>query len=95
MTSILNTKGVSDKIVFETLESNFASFVNDGINTDLTFEFTKNDNYILVSVPSISQIDRYMITVTEDIVTLTNNSIAYKTELLDQKLESFIHAVVD
>jgi len=95
MIKIANNKGVSADIFYDTIKSTLTDFVNEQLKTQLTFEFEKIADTIVIKQPVVTDNVLYLITVHENEVIVNKNAGTFNVPLFEDRLIAFAHIVVD
>jgi hypothetical protein len=92
MISINNVQPLSPETLFELFKTEFSSYVNDSLGSNLTVEFAHVSDIINISFPEIIEGNAYTLTVGENSIEVTDhtNEGTYNTELLEQQLLEFL-----
>ena len=95
MIKIQNKKGITAAIFFAAIKTTFTDFINDDLKTKLVFEFTKVDDTILITQPAIKEKADYAVTFVDNEVLVTKADQSDLVPLFEERLNAFIHIVVD
>jgi len=92
MTAINNVQPLSSDSLFDLLKTEFPTYVNEQLGSNLTVEFARVSDIVNISFPEIIEGNAYTITVGEDSLEITDHTTegTYNTELLEQKLIEFL-----
>ncbi|MBE9586948.1 hypothetical protein IM792_21045 [Mucilaginibacter sp. JRF] len=93
MTTLKNVQPLSAEKLFDLLKTEFASYIDSKLNTNLSVEFAHVYNVINISFPEIIEGTMFTLIVNDDEIVLSNNSpnTEYNTELLEQHLSEFLN----
>ncbi|WP_442588816.1 hypothetical protein ACSBL2_22535 [Pedobacter sp. AW31-3R] len=95
MITIPNNKGVTADIFYATAKSTFTDYMNLGLKSNQTFEFTNIEDTIIIRQPDISEYDLYTLIFTDTAIILSKNEQVFQVPLFEERLIAFIHIAVD
>jgi hypothetical protein len=92
MNTIQNVHPLNAEKLFDILKKEFADYVNQKLNANLSIEYTHVYDIINVSFPEVIEGTVFTITVTDDELTVSINDTdsEYNIELLEQHLMAFL-----
>lgn len=92
MIAINNVQPLSAAQLTDILKTDFPSFVNEQLGSNLAVEFEHVSNFVNVGFPEVIDGNAYTITVGEDNLELTDHTTegTYNAELLEQQLVAFL-----
>lgn len=92
MISINNVQPLSPEGLFDLLKTEFPSYVNEQLGSNLTIEFAHVSDIVNISFPEIIEGNAYTLTVGDDRIEVTDHTIGgtYNAELLEQHLVNFL-----
>jgi hypothetical protein len=93
MTVIKNINAFSAEALFDLLKREFASEINNKLDSSLSVEFAHVYDVINVSFPEIIEGTVFTLIVNENEIELSNNGddTEYNTDLLEQNLIEFLN----
>jgi hypothetical protein len=92
MATIKNVKPLSAEKLFDLLKTEFADYINEKLDSNLSIEYAHVYDVINVSFPEVIEGPALTITVTEDELTVTVHASDsdYNTDLLEEQLIAFL-----
>jgi hypothetical protein len=92
MISINNVQPLSPEGLFDLLKTDFPTYINEQLGSNLAVEFAHVSDIINISFPEIIDGNAFTITVTDAALDLTDHTTegTYNTELLQQHLVEFL-----
>lgn len=92
MATIKNIQPLSAEKVFDLLKTEFADYINDKLDSNLSIEYAHVYDVINISFPEVIQGPALTITVTEDELTVEVQATEsdYNIELLEEQLIAFL-----
>ena len=92
MTAIDNVQPLSPESLFELLKTEFPTYVNEQLGSNLAVEFAHVADIVNVSFPEIIDGNAYTIIVGDKSLEITDHTTdgTYNTELLEQHLMEFL-----
>ena len=92
MTKINNVQPLSAEALFNILKSDFATGINNKLNSSMRVEYAHVYDVINVYFPEVIEGTVFTVTVIEKEIELSNNgdNTGYNTELLEQNLHEFL-----
>jgi hypothetical protein len=93
MTTIKNVQPLSAEKLFDLLKTQFGSYIDSKLDTNLSIEYAHVYDVINISFPEIIEGTVFTLIVNEEQVELSNNgrNTEYNTDLLEQHLEAFLN----
>lgn len=93
MTTLKNVQPLSAEKLFDLLKTEFASYIDSKLDTNLAVEFAHVYDVINISFPEITEGTVFTLIVNDDEIELSDNSqnAEYNTELLEQHLMEFLN----
>jgi hypothetical protein len=92
MISINNVQPLSPEALFDLLKTEFPTYVNEQLGSNITVEFAHVSDIVNISFPEVIDGNAYTLTVTEESIEVTDHTTEgnYNTELLEQHLVEFL-----
>lgn len=92
MISINNVQPLSPEALFDLCKTEFPTYVNELLGSNLNVEFAHVADIINISFPEIIDGNAYTLTVNENTIEVTDHTTegTYNTELLEQHLVEFL-----
>jgi hypothetical protein len=93
MTTIKNVKPLSAEKLFDLLKTQFGTYIDAKLDTNLAIEYAHVYDVINISFPEIIEGTVFTLIVNDNEVELSNNGekTEYNTELLEQHLLEFLN----
>jgi hypothetical protein len=92
MIAIKNVQPLSAAQLTEILKTEFPSFVDQKLGSNIAVEFVHVSDFVNISFPEVMEGNAFTITVSENNLELTDHTIqgTYNAELLRQQLVEFL-----
>jgi hypothetical protein len=92
MTTIKNVHPLSAEKLFDLLKTQFSSYIDSKLDTNLSIEYAHVYDVINISFPEIIEGTVFTLIVNDNEVELSNNgeNTEYNTDLLEQHLVEFL-----
>jgi len=92
MIEINNVQPLSPEELFDLLKTEFPSYLNNLLGSNVTVEFAHVANIINITFPEVIEGNAYTLTVSDEQIEITDHTeeSSYNTELLEQHLIAFL-----
>lgn len=92
MISINNVQPLSSESLFDLLKTEFPTYVNEKLGSNLAVEFAHVSDIVNISFPEVIEGNAYTLTVTQNTIDVTDHTTggSYNTELLEEHLITFL-----
>ncbi|TKC09167.1 hypothetical protein [Pedobacter frigoris] len=92
MISINNIQPLSPEALFDLLKTDFPTYINEQLGSNLNVEFAHVSDVVNISFPEVIEGNAYTLTIGDDQIEITDHTAeeTYNTELLEQHLVAFL-----